>query len=106
MSLQVLQAPVDAAIVNAMIESTPESWSEIVLTLARSGGEIGAFRHELVSPEGHPPVGPAESMYEATYRLDELLRAHAGVLSKATYVAKYINESWSYQVSFEYAAAI
>jgi hypothetical protein len=105
-SLQERQAPIDAAIVNAMIESTPETWQQIVLTLERAKGKIGIgdFTHELSSPEGHAPVRSADSLFEATYQLDELLQSNGGGLSsKAVYVAKFIDGSWSYQAEFEYA---
>lgn len=98
------QAPIDAAVVNAMIESTPEDWKEIVLTLRRSQSSegIGGFSHELSSPEGYPPVGPAASLFDATYRLDSLLQSHGGIISMAIYSAKAVGESWSYSVKFEY----
>jgi len=104
-TLQELQAPIDAAIINAMIESTPETWCEIVLTLSRAPGDmgIGSFLHEFASPEGHAPVGPAESLYDATYKLDALIQsAGRGVISKAVYVAKSVGDKWSYQATFEY----
>lgn len=106
LSLQEQQAPIDMAIVNAMIESTPETWHEIVLTLVRKPGSsgIGGFTHELSSPEGYPPVGAAESLYEATYRLDDLLQGTAErQISKAVYRAKSVGESWSFNAEFEYA---
>jgi len=58
--------------------------------------------HEIVSPEGHPPVVPEASLFEATYRLDDLLQQHGGIFKKATYrVDLYANE-WKYQADFEY----
>lgn len=104
-SLAEQQAPIDVAIVNAMIESTPETWQEIFLTLKRVAGSIqlGNFTHELSSPEGYPPVGPADSLFDATYKLDKLLQLHGQMnLSKATYIAKVVGENWSYHADFEY----
>lgn len=104
--IQEQQAPIDMAIVNAMIESTPETWQEIVLTLVRKPGppSIGGFTHELSSPEGYSPVGAADSLYEATYRLDDLLQGKVEkLISKAVYRAKSVGESWSFNAEFEYA---
>ncbi len=105
-SIQELQLPIDAAIVNAMIESTPENWQEIVLTLTRPPTEtgVGNFSHELSSPEGHAPVGPADTLYDATYALDDLFQSvPGGRLVKAVYVAKAKQSGWSYESQFEYA---
>ena len=103
-TLQELQKPIDSAIVSSMIESTPESWTEIVLTLVRAKPPevVGGFTHELSSPEGHPSVGAAESLFEATYHLDQLFQARGAVFSHATYVAKASEGSWSYSVEFKY----
>jgi hypothetical protein len=106
-TLQEQQAPLDAAIVNAMIESTPETWTHIVLTLSRSSGsgagELGNFSHELSSPEGHPPVAPADSLFDATYALDELIQRVGGCrLGKAVYTAALKGNDWTYKAEFSY----
>jgi hypothetical protein len=87
-----------------MIESTPEEWSEILLTLSRvpTDHAFGAFYHELSSPQGYPPVGPADSLFAATYQLDELLQSHGAKLAKATYTAKQQDSNWTYSAQFEY----
>ena len=80
-----------------------------MLTLRRDSesSALGAFSHELSSPEGHPPVGPADSLYEATYELDQLLQAMGGgVFKKAVYVAKSIGKNWSFEANFDYAQAL
>ena len=99
-----LQAPIDIEIVNSMIESTPEEWTEIVLILTRINPkyEIGDFTHELYSPEGFPPVAPVESLFIATFKLDKLLQAHGGFIGKATYSAKFTEGNWSYTANFGY----
>lgn len=105
-SLQEQQAPIDMAIVNAMIESTPDTWQEIVLILVRKPGpsSIGNFTHELSSPEGYPPAGATDRLYEATYRLDDLIQGTGNApILKAIYRAKAVGGSWSYQIEFEYA---
>jgi len=105
-SLQTLQAPLDRAIVDAMIASTPEDWSHIVLTIHRPIGsrEVGHFTHELSSPSGLPPVAPDVSLFEATYRLDELLQSHGAHLSKAVYDVHYAEGQGRFTASFEYVS--
>ena len=104
-SLQDLQAPIDDAIVDAMIASTPENWSHIVLTLLRAGEDrdVGHFTHELSSPAGLPPVAPDVSLFDATYRLDELFQGHGAFLSKAVYEVHYTDGHGRFTASFEYA---
>ena len=111
-NLQEQQRLIDAELVKAMIESTPESWEQIVLTLTRlpSSASVGVprleafgnFHHELSSPQGHAPVGPADSLYAATYNLDELLQGARGSLVKAVYVAKQQGDNWTFKADFEY----
>jgi hypothetical protein len=103
-TLQDEQPLFDRAICDAMVASTPESWNVIVLELQRPEGNsgVGDFSHELRSPEGNPPVLPDDSMYEATYRLDELVRKHGGFLRRATYTVTLSADSWKYRADFDY----
>jgi hypothetical protein len=111
-NLQEQQRLIDAELVQAMIESTPESWEQIVLTLTRlpssaSNGAarlaaLGNFHHELSSPQGYAPVGPADSLYAATYKLDELLQSAQGLLLKAVYIARQEGDDWTFNADFEY----
>lgn len=111
-NLQERQRLIDAELVQAMIESTPESWEQIVLTLTRSSArqssevaglrDLGNFYYELSSPEGHAPVGPADSLFAATYKLDELLQGAQGYLVRAVYVARQEGDNWTYKANFEY----
>ena len=84
-TLQDEQPPLDRAICDALVASTPEDWNVIVLELRRPEGKagVGDFLHEIRSPEGRPPVMPDDSLYEATFRLDGLLRKHGGFLLRA-----------------------
>jgi hypothetical protein len=106
-TLQDEQPPFDRAICDAMVASTPEDWNVIVLELQRPKGKtgVGDFLHELRSPEGRAPVMPDDSMYEATYRLDELLRKHGGFLRRATYTVTLSADSWKYSADFDYGQA-
>jgi len=103
-TLQDQQAPIDAEIVNAMVANTPETWKAIRLVIERQPEKkaVGQFVHELSSPEGHPPVGPDASLFEATFKLDTLLQAHGGLLHRAEYLAKRIGTQWSFESKFQY----
>lgn len=101
-TLQEQQAPIDQAIVNAMIESTPEDWTDIVLTLIRRGPALGEFAFELLSPQGYPPVMPVDSLYSLGRQLDEVTQRHGGVIVKATYSAKCVDERWTFEARFEH----
>lgn len=86
------QAQIEAELINSMIESTPEFWEEIVLTISRPPAnhpsiladpeQTGNFLHELSNPQGYPPVCLANSVFEATYKLDELLRSVGGIRNR------------------------
>jgi hypothetical protein len=103
-TLQDEQSPFDRAICDAMVASTPEDWNVIVLELERPEGKtgLGDFLHSLRSPEGRPAVMPDDSIYDATFRLDELLRRYGGFLRRATYTVTLSSDSWSYKADFEY----
>jgi hypothetical protein len=112
-NLQEQQRVIDAELVQAMIESTPESWGQMILTLTRPQPtdlsvnssrlrQVGDFVHELSSPEGYPPVGPADSLFKATYKLDELLQSACGFLVKAIYIVKEEAGEWGYHAEYEY----
>src|SRR5262245_51738853 len=105
-TLQDEQPPIDRAICDAMVASTPEDWNVIVLTIERPEAAInvGELSHSLHSPEGHPPVMPDDSLYAATYQLDNLLRQHGGLFRRATYRVELSSDSWSYSATFDYDA--
>jgi len=109
------QAEIEASLINSMIESTPESWEQIVLTITRpppdhpsilAGQEqTGNFLHELSSPQGYPPVGPENNIFEETFKLDELLRSEGGLLVRAVFTATQNDGGWRYQSQYQYASA-
>ena len=100
-----MQAPIDRAIVDAMIASTPESWSHIVLTLLRPAedSDVGHFTHDLSSPAGLPPVAPDDALFDATYRLDALLQGSGALVTKAVYEVHFTEGHGRFTASFEYA---
>lgn len=103
-ALQDEQPPFDRAVCDAMVASTPDTWNLILLTLVRPTGatEIGQLEHSIISPEGYPPVTPDDSLYEATYRLDELFHQHGALFRQAEYVVELFPDRWQYRASFEY----
>jgi hypothetical protein len=106
------QLQIETELINSMIVSTPESWEQIVLTITRPPADdpfilgdpeqTGNFLHELSSPQGYPPVGPEVSIFEATYKLDELLRSAGGILVKAVYTATQDEGGWRFHSEYEY----
>jgi hypothetical protein len=103
-TLQDEQPPFDRAVCDAMVASTPDTWGVIVLTLERTPGTtaVGQLEHSLSSPEGHPPVMPADALYEATYRLDELFHRHGRPFRRAVYRVELLPDSWRYTADFGY----
>jgi len=104
-TLQELQQPIDREICDAMVASAPDTWNRIVLTLTRvaSTSAVGDLEHSISSPYGYPPVLPDDSLYDATYRLDELRQRHGGVFRTATCTVELRDDSWSYKAKFSYA---
>jgi hypothetical protein len=45
---------------------------------------------------------PDDSLYEATYRLDELFQRHGAVFRRAVYRVELSADSWRYTTRFEY----
>jgi hypothetical protein len=103
-TLQDEQPPFDRAVCDAMVASARDTWNVIVLTLERCVGNtaVGQMEHALSSPEGHAPVMPHDSLYEATYRLDKLFRRHGGMFRRAVYRVELLSDKWRYTADFEY----
>src|SRR4051812_42431949 len=96
--LQEEQPLLDRAVCDAMVASTPETWNVIVLTIVRPADstEVGKLLHSISSPEGHPPVMPDDSLYEATFRLDDLFQRHGAIFHRAIYRVELMPDSWKY----------
>lgn len=47
-------------------------------------------------------MGPEFSIFEATYKLDELLRSVGGILVKAVYTATQDEGGWRFHSEYEY----
>lgn len=102
--LQDEQPPFDRTVCDAMVASTPEDWNVIVLTIERPTGSItvGELSHSLSSPGHNQPAMPDDSLYEATYRLDELFHRHGGRFRRAVYRVELLPNSRRYTAKFEY----
>lgn len=103
-TLQDEQPPYDRAVCDAMVASTPDDWSVIVLTLERPAGStaIGELSHSITSPDHPQPAVPDDSLYEATYRLDELFQRYGAVFRRAEYRVELSPDSWRYTAQFWY----
>jgi hypothetical protein len=102
--LQDEQPPFDRAVCDAMVASTPEDWNVIVLTIERpeESTAVGELSHSISSPDCNRPAMPDDSLYEATYRLDELFQRHGAVFRRAVYRVELLPDSWKYTADFEY----
>jgi hypothetical protein len=85
--LQDEQPPYDRAVCDAMVASTPDDWNVIVLTIERPPGStaVGELFHSITSSDRRRPIMPDDSLYEATYRLDELFQRHGALFRRAIY---------------------
>ena len=103
-ALQDVQPPFDIAICDALVASTPDGWNVIELELVRAAdaAQIGDLIHTISSPEGFPPVMPDDSLYDATFRLDELFHQHGGKFRRAVYRVDLLPDSWRYTAKFQY----
>jgi len=102
--LQEEQPPFDRAVCDAMVASTPDDWNIITLTIERPEGatNVGELTHSISSPDHNLLTIPDDSLYEATYRLDELFQRHGGVFRRAVYRVELLADSWRYTAEFEY----
>ena len=95
---------VQQQIADALFASVPSGWLSIRLLLERSGDGAGDFAHEISSPDGHPPVAPDMSLFDATFALDELLRREGGILRRGEIVLEWndATETWTYRAEYSY----
>lgn len=102
------QKTLDAALANALIEATPETWKEfeLMLLFEAAGDERESIRHEISSLEGRREVVCAtDALFEASARLSDHFREVGRPLASARYVAKLLpSGEWSYRGEWSYAA--
>jgi hypothetical protein len=103
--LQDEEAPIDRAIVAALVTCIPPEASEIVMTLERPAGRraIGDLVHEFETPTGHAPLLPETELYEATYQLDDLFQRHGALFVRAVYTVRLDNNRTRFTAKFQYA---
>lgn len=105
-TLQEKEGPLDQAIVNSLIEATPEWWKSAVLEVdyrPRKGG-IEGYAHTISSPEGHRDVIHAtDEMCSLTYQLAQLFREYGRQWVKVVYKIEQLpTGAWNYAVEFSY----
>jgi hypothetical protein len=102
------QKTLDTALMNALIEATPETWKafRLELTFERAEATREAIRHEISNLEGRTEVVSAtDAMFEASARLSDHFRSLGHLLSGATYEARQLpSGEWSYHAEWSYAA--
>ncbi len=105
-NLQELETPIDEAIVNALIEATPEWWNAAQLEVVHSERPSGVegFAHTITSPEGHRDIVSAtDELTDATLRLADLFRSHGKIWTKVVYTTTKSNGGkWTYSADFSY----
>ena len=104
--LQEQQGPIDVAIVNSLIEATPEWWGEAKLEIEWRPRECGVegFAHTITSPEGHREIIEAtEEICTETFRLADLFRRCGKQWKMVVYKVKQQPDGeWSYTADFTY----
>jgi hypothetical protein len=107
-SLQELQAPVEKALIEAVLEEIPLSWRSFCLEISgerlRNPGELS---FSLTNLDGLPPVGiDVESpVFVYAAELDALLNSRGGVISKLVYSAREAEDGWRWKCKYEYFSA-
>lgn len=103
--LQDEEGPLDEAIVNEVVELTPQWWRAVALDVSYSAdGGIEKYSHVISSLDGHKePVFPSDRLYAATHELGLLFRRHGTQWKRARYELRLQDDgSWKYNVTFEY----
>ena len=105
MNLQEKQAPIDRAIVEALIAATPETWNSALMVVERRDeGPNEKMSIEITSPERHKDlVGPTDEIYEGLYRLSDCFRKQGKVWRAVRYQVNLApTGDWKFEVSFEF----
>jgi hypothetical protein len=103
--LQEEEGPIDEAIVNELVELTPEWWRSAALEVTYSTENgIEKYAHIIRSLDGHKdPVLPSDKLYATTHDLGLLFRRHGKQWKRARYEIRLQDDgTWKYTVDFEY----
>lgn len=103
MTLQDEETPIDQEIVNGVVELIPETWNRAVLEVDYSIDDRGeGFEHTIFNPDGHRDVvAPSDSIYDATFRLQQLFRRYGGIWTKVRYEIVIDDDGLMYKVRFD-----
>ena len=104
-SLQQEQQPIDEAIVQCVVANVPKDWTSAILTLERQkqAAGLGDFAHTLSSGDGHRPAMPDDSLFDATFRLDEVFRRYGAFLTRVTYrIEQRLDGQWKYVADYQH----
>ena len=105
-TLQELERPIDEAIVDRLVEATPEWWKSAVLEVTRTteaNGMVG-FTHRITSPEGHRDiVVTTDEIFHLTKQLADLFTRFGGPWKKVSYaIHENPGGGWHYSADFVY----
>ena len=99
------QAPLDAAVANALIAATPEWWKSASLVADREEhGSKERMTIVITAPDGLPErISPTEEIYSSLYALADLFRERGTVWRSASCsVDQTEGGDWKYSVQFTY----
>jgi len=99
------QAPLDAAVANAIIAATPEWWKSASLVADREQhGSKERMTIVITSPDGLPePISPTEEIYSSLYALADFFRERGTVWRSASCsINQTEGGDWKYSVQFTY----
>lgn len=105
-TLQELERPIDEAIVDQLVQATPEWWKAAVLEITRSTkpGGVEGFAHLVSSPEGHRDMVQAtDEIFELTIRLADLFANFGKPWQRVVYSIRQTPAGgWQYTADYEY----
>src|ERR1035437_4952873 len=99
-TLQELERPIDEAIVDHLVQATPEWWKAAALEVTRStkANGIEGFAHAITSPEGHRDIVQAtDEIFQLTIQLADLFNRFGTSWKKVVYSIRQNPEGgWHY----------
>src|ERR1035437_3809050 len=105
-TLQELERPIDEAIVDHLVQATPEWWKAAVLEVTRStkANGIEGFAHFVTSPEGHRDIVQAtDEIFQLTIQLADLFTRFGKPRRRVVYsIRQNPAGGWNYSADFGY----
>jgi hypothetical protein len=99
--------PLLQRIAGALVEATPEEWTEAALRVEFTRHPDGSttMGHSIWSDHHRrPPVEPTEDIYAATHELHQLCEQCGQPWTALEFWVEQDGESWKFRTKFEYAA--